>query len=227
MNKTFIYHIVYETTCIVNGKKYIGCHQTNTLDDGYMGSGTHFRRAFKLYGRDAFTRTILGIFSTPKEMFEFEKELVTESFVESPSTYNLVPGGLGGFKVIDLDDWKKKLKESSSKRKNNQPYLGKKHSTETKRKISDSSKGRIPWNKGKPGTWLGRKHTEESKQKMAETTQGMYKGDKNPMYGRSAVKGRKWFHNGEETFYLFPNDDRIAEQNLIPGRILVRNPRKS
>jgi len=41
-------------------------------------------------------------------------------------------------------------------------------------------------------------------------------GEKNGMYGKSAVKGRKWYHNEEgESFYVLP-DDALA--SYIPGR---------
>jgi hypothetical protein len=68
--------------------------------------------------------------------------------------------------------------------------LGKKHSAETKAKISESKKGSIPWNKNKKGyhskefiAWLrinsagntyhlGKSHTEESKKKMSEKNKG-------------------------------------------------------
>ena len=48
---------------------------------------------------------------------------------------------------------------------------------ETKKKMGESSKGQIPWNKGKRGL---QKHSEETRRKMSE----MNKGKNNPMYGK-------------------------------------------
>lgn len=49
-----------------------------------------------------------------------------------------------------------------------------KHSDETRKKISQSLKGKPAWNKGLPGNFLGRKHTEETKRKISK--------NKNPNY---------------------------------------------
>ena len=218
-SNNFEFYIVYETTCNINGMTYIGCHATNNLEDGYLGSGKHLTRAIKKYGKESFSRSIIQFFNKPEEMFNVESSLVTEEYVNNKNTYNLVVGGFGGFKVQDIEDWKHKLRESSAKRKNKKPMLGKNHTTETKQKMSDSNKGRIPWNLGKPGTWIGRTHSEESKQLISLSRTGLTSGENNPMFGKSAVKGRKWFNNGVNTFYLFPNDPKISELSLIHGRL--------
>lgn len=85
---------------------------------------------------------------------------------------------------------------------------GKHHSEETKRKISESLKGRsLPEEtkrkisetlKRKYGTgelinpWKGRSHSEETKRKLSKAMSG----ENNPMYGRTPWKGK---HHSEET----------------------------
>ena len=69
-------------------------------------------------------------------------------------------------------------------KKGHKTWLGKTHSEEAKRKMNESSKGQIPWNKGKRGL---QKHTEETKRKMSEVR----KGKNNPMYGKPRSKATK------------------------------------
>lgn len=114
-SKKFKYYIVYKTTCSHNNKTYIGCHATDDLDDGYLGSGSLLKKAVSKYGKESFSREIIQMFNNPTEMFAMEKELVNETYLNSGNSYNLVVGGSGGFKVQDVDDWKEKLKEGRAK----------------------------------------------------------------------------------------------------------------
>tara|TARA_Y100000780_G_scaffold133768_1_gene120330 strand:+ start:50 stop:355 length:306 start_codon:yes stop_codon:yes gene_type:complete len=54
-----------------------------------------------------------------------------------------------------------KTHSEETKRKMSEAHKGKKHSEETKRKMSEAKMGRIPWNKGKSPS-------EETKRKMSE-----------------------------------------------------------
>lgn len=72
-------------------------HRTNDLNDGYMGSGKHLRRAIEKYGIENFSKEILHIFDNPDDMKKKEKEIV----VISEQTYNLCEGGHGGFGYIN------------------------------------------------------------------------------------------------------------------------------
>lgn len=92
----------------------------------------------------------------------------------------------------------------------NNPMYGKQRSEETKKKISDSLKG-------KSYGMLGKHHSEEAKQKMSESKKGKYTGDKNPNYGNHKLKGKYTGENspsygsGKAVVQLTKNDDFVAE----------------
>lgn len=104
-------YIVYKTTCLVNGKYYIGKHQTDNPDifDGYLGNSVWVNRndklknpefpfhfAIKKYGVENFKRETLFVFDTAEEAFAKEAELVNEDFIKRDDNYNVVVGGKGG-----------------------------------------------------------------------------------------------------------------------------------
>lgn len=92
------HYLVYKTTCLLNGKIYIGQHQTENLDDDYLGSGRDLLLAIEEFGRENFRREILFDFDNFEDMNNKEKELVTEEFVAREDTYNVRIGGQN-------DDW--------------------------------------------------------------------------------------------------------------------------
>lgn len=61
---------------------------------------------------------------------------------------------------------------------------------------------------------------DKTRQKISKYMIGRRQGQNNPMHGKSAVKGRKWYNNGTTRYYLFPSDPQIAEEGLVPGRLL-------
>jgi len=90
------YYTIYQTTCLVNSKIYVGMHKTNNLQDEYLGSGNMLKRAIKKYGIHNFTKEILFIFDNEQDMINKEKELVNEDFCNLSTTYNICQGGKGG-----------------------------------------------------------------------------------------------------------------------------------
>jgi GIY-YIG catalytic domain len=94
-------YTIYQITNIINNKIYIGKHQTENLDDGYMGSGKLLKYAQEKYGTQSFVKRILYTFDTEEQMNAKEAELVTAEFCVREDTYNICIGGLGGFSYIN------------------------------------------------------------------------------------------------------------------------------
>ena len=88
-----MFYTIYETTNLVNGKKYRGYHMTTDLNDGYLGSGTAIGKAIKKHGKENFKKEILEFCGSAEEMIEREKFYVTTEWVKDKNNYNLQPGG--------------------------------------------------------------------------------------------------------------------------------------
>lgn len=87
------YHYFYKITNNVNGHFYYGVHNTNNINDGYMGSGARLNIAYKKYGIENFTKEILKFFNSSKEAFDYEAEIVTENLTKDKNCYNIALGG--------------------------------------------------------------------------------------------------------------------------------------
>ena len=96
-------YTIYQITNLIDGKIYIGKHQTKDVNDGYMGSGKFIRRAIAKHGIESFKKEILFQFDNERDMNTKEAELVTEEFCLREDTYNLCVGGNGGFSYINLN----------------------------------------------------------------------------------------------------------------------------
>ena len=92
------YHYFYKITNNINGHFYYGVHNTNNLDDGYMGSGKRLHYAYNKYGIENFTKEILKFFESTKEAFEYESKIVNEELINNPNCYNIK---LGGYSFTD------------------------------------------------------------------------------------------------------------------------------
>ena len=191
-----MFYTIYKVTNRINNKYYIGKHITKDLDDGYMGSGKLIRKAIKKYGIENFTKEILEILDDEQSMNSREKELV----VLSEDSYNLCPGGQGGFGYINNNNIKNPNQViQASKRhhllfKTDDEYRQKcmqsvlvSNRDPIKKEKRRQSLIRTYAEKGSP--WLGKKHTQESISKMRKSKNA---GEKNSQYGTC------WITNGIE-----------------------------
>lgn len=92
-----MFYTVYKITNNLNGKYYIGKHQTKDLNDGYMGSGKAIKQAIKKYGIENFSKEIIAVYTNIDDMNLVEELLVNISY----NSYNLKKGGIGGFDYIN------------------------------------------------------------------------------------------------------------------------------
>ncbi len=215
-----IYGYIYKTTNLINGKQYIGLHKGSQLDNSYYGSGTCIHRALKKYGKENFKCELIDTAYSLEELKQKEKFWIDFfKAVESANYYNLIPGG--GYREV-TEEQRCYLSNINK---------GKKHTQETKDKISKAHKGKH----------CGDKNNAKLPQARAKLKIKNH-GKNNPVYGRHwytdgnvviytykcpdgfrpgrnrhsvGAKGRHWYNNGETELMAFECPEGYAEGRLI------------
>ena len=173
-------------------------HSSDSIDDGYLGSGVLILKAIKKYGKANFKREMLSIVATLSEANINEAKYITEYGTSIPFGYNVSPtGGLGckgchskearekmiGNKnakgTIPSEETREKIRQSKigntwGFQKGHKSNVGKKLSEETKLKMSENRRGE---NNG----YFGKHHSEETKAKMKRNHADV-SGINNPNY---------------------------------------------
>lgn len=192
-----MYHFVYQTRCLINGKIYIGVHSTNDLNDGYLGSGKALKKDIKAFGPEAFERTVLQLFSAPQDMYAKEAELVNQEFIEREDTYNLILGGGGGFSFINSKGLRaiptaESTEESRAKAR--KVFVEKMQDPEFRQAWEARHKAGVDQYMATNPTpkFLGCSHTEEAKRKIGENSARAQQGQGNSQFGT------RWITNGKD-----------------------------
>lgn len=210
-----LFYTIYKITNTINGKIYIGKHQTHNLDNSYMGSGKHLRRSISKYGIVNFTKEILHIFETVDEMNAKERELVTEDFCNLNDTYNICEGGHGGFGYVNQQGLNVDIKEQH-RRNPDLIIKTKKHSKEALRVLNQdidyrekqreklSKTVKAYYDAGGVSGFKNRTHTKDTRLKMSvKHRKRLQDPTKNSQYGS------KWITNGIE-------NKKIKKIDIIP-----------
>lgn len=84
--------VIYCTTNLINGRKYIGLDSKN--NSKYLGSGKAFKLALKKYGKNNFRKDILTHCKNIKDLLIMEEFYIRRlNAVNSKNFYNMAEGG--------------------------------------------------------------------------------------------------------------------------------------
>jgi len=200
-----IYGVIYETTYLNTGERYIGqTTKTGVAFDNYFGSSTRIYRIKQKHGKSVLSKKILCECFTKEELNNMEKFYIKELQPE----LNISTGGTGGNLGPEVN---KMLSENHANFKGeNHPSWGIKRSLESRNKMSKASKGKT--------------HAEEWKKNHSDKM----KGENNPMKGKSlfdlvsAEKSKEMKDNlrikfsGENN----PNYGKIGEESIFSKKVL-------
>jgi hypothetical protein len=100
-----MYHFIYRTTNLTNGKYYIGRHSTKNINDGYIGSGRYFVNAVKKYSVENFSREILEYSQTSEELWLLEEKYITKEMLTDDMCYNQAYGGKSYLNSLKRNDY--------------------------------------------------------------------------------------------------------------------------
>lgn len=171
---------IYQIVNIINGEKYIGSavniKKRWNQHLSQLRKGTHgnkyLQRAYDKYGEDAFKFSVLETILFSDCLIDLEQKYIDKLNPE----YNLCPTAGSPLGVKRSEETKKKISENSKGNKNN---LGKHFSEETKLKMSKAKKDKhypkvSEARKGKPSNTKGKhwKLSEETKLKMSKAKNG-------------------------------------------------------
>jgi hypothetical protein len=179
-------------------------HSTNTLNDGYLGSGKRLWRSLNYHGKENHIKEIIEFCENREILKKREKEIVNQQLISEKLCMNLQLGGGGGF--IDKNHMVKTCKRG------NEVFLEKMKDDEYRKQFSEklSKANKQQYLDGRRDKkyfydWKGKKHTDETKKKLSEMKKGTGVGEKNSVYGKKCMtKGtdNKMVNPNEINFYL-------------------------
>ena len=193
------HYLIYQITNLVNGKIYIGKHETYNLEDRYFGSGKCLAKAKEKYGLENFEFKILIDLKNKEEMNLLEKMVVSEEFCKRKDTYNINVGGEGGWTYVNDElhcngnqQWCKNFDKAKINARQEKAVKTQKQNRENytpeERQAYLQMKHDIAL-MGFSQSFKGKHHTEETRRKIGKITAVSQRGKGNSQYGK------RWIHS--------------------------------
>jgi hypothetical protein len=194
---------VYIWHNISNGRKYVGYHK-GTLDDGYICSSSN-DNFWKDFDYDEFTREIV-FEGTQEECLKYEQHYLKSIDISSDEWYNNARGA----EIIFTQEVKDKIRNHHLGKPSG--MLGKKHSEESKKKVSITLKSihhTDDWNKKVSIALKGKKKSDTHIENMRDSH-----GNKN-VYKFFNIKTKELFEGTHKDFSIKFNIARFNVNSLI------------
>lgn len=164
-----MFHTVYKTTNLANGKYYFGVHKTENPNDSYLGSGKYIKAAIAKYGELGFRKEVLFVYLDPESAFAKEDELIQCYRGLDPLCMNLRKGGSGGFDWINRNMG---IDYRSRGQKANSSYKMRFNADESLRRAASFNlaigRKKSALNRFGNTIWVGRHHGDATKKLMSE-----------------------------------------------------------
>ncbi len=191
-----MWYKIYLITNLLNLKQYVGITKFS-IEKRFLQhtkKGFLLTEAIQKYGKDKFSIKLIEKVESSGRAYELEKYYIQKYNTKAPNGYNLTNGGDGIFGWEVTEEYRQECSIRAKQLHNEQKVgmYGKKHTEETKKKMSDSLKG----NKN----CLGRTLSEETKSKISSSHKDKVlsdstkkkisenhhnvSGEKNPTYGK-------------------------------------------
>ena len=191
-----MYGYIYMTTNLINGLAYIGKHKSSEFDSNYKGSGIYLNRAISKYGYENFYTEMLCPCFSESELNDEERFLISYFGAQSDTSfYNIAPGGYGGFAPGENHPHYHRSPSESTRRKLSESLKGRKFTDDHRRNLSKSVAI------ARTGISLSEAHKESIRKAVL--------GESNPFYGK---------HHSDST--------RKSISNSLSGRQLSESTRE-
>jgi len=187
---------IYLIANIKNKKQYVGITKFSIEErfSQHVKRGFLLTEAIQKYGEQNFWIQLIEEVESAERAYELEMYYIKEYNTKVPNRYNITDGGDGIFGWEPSEEYRKECSERVKQLHNEKKVgmYGKKHTEETKKKMSDSLRGNQ--------NCLGRILSEDTKSKISSSHKGKIlsestknkisenhhnvSGEKNPMYGK-------------------------------------------